>query len=217
MGIAGYTPIMTISGYIRIDALVGRSVILWNGNEWIQTIIKLLNIDQSLQRVHLNDGTHVDCTYLNDFRIGKSCNQQQKMPIIRSNTYKALKAFDIPHHESIIHKLPWLASKFDIDSNFAQITSNNNDYDWLCEIQLLAHSLGTSPFIVDDHLRFSNLDMYVLTAQLMLPYDTSTLNDVESPPLVVESIEDLQTTDDTYGTDKTVRILASGVYLYSTV
>jgi hypothetical protein len=100
-------------------------------------------------------------------------------------------------------------------NGFAQITSD--DHDWLHEIQLLAHSLGTSPFIVEDkYLRFSTSDMYVLVDQLMLPYDTSATDNVESLPLVVESIEDLPFVKNVYGLDKTVQILASGVYLYLT-
>lgn len=56
------TKILTRDGYRDIDKLVGKTVDVWNGREWSTVRPAVTGYDQPMVRVHLDDGTSLDCT-----------------------------------------------------------------------------------------------------------------------------------------------------------
>jgi ribonucleotide reductase alpha subunit len=56
------TRVLTRQGYFKIIDLVGKEIEVWNGRAWDSTCPRLTATNQSLSRVHLSDGTHLDCT-----------------------------------------------------------------------------------------------------------------------------------------------------------
>jgi len=219
MGVAGHEKVMTINGYVPICELVDRSVILWNGSGWYQAKIRLIKKDQPLCRIHISNRATLTCSYPNQFCVGNCYESGTSMPIIRSHFYKLSVSnnHEVPLNESIVFKIPWLAKQFDKNANFVQITYF--DTKWLSEIQLLANTLGTSPFITSSscgfHLRFSTDDVYILTDQLNLSLakPVSSYDDVESQTLTVSAIGMISDKADIYGTDISQSTLVSGVYI----
>lgn len=60
--LAGDTMVTTYEGTARIDALVGETVSIWDGERWERNRSFELKGEDTLLRIYLLDGTHVDCT-----------------------------------------------------------------------------------------------------------------------------------------------------------
>ncbi len=56
------TRILTREGYRAIETLVGRPTVAWNGLQWTTVTPQVTGHDQPMVRVHLSDGTYLDCT-----------------------------------------------------------------------------------------------------------------------------------------------------------
>ena len=66
------TYILTKQGQLPIKDCVDKNVIIWNGSEWSEVIVKQTGKDQELVRVSLSNGTHLDCTPEHKFYIQES-------------------------------------------------------------------------------------------------------------------------------------------------
>ena len=79
--VPGNTPILTASGYLPIEDLVGQRVTIWNGWEW-SNVEPFSTGRNPLVRVILSNGTSLDCTpyhkwILADGQIGRaSCRER---------------------------------------------------------------------------------------------------------------------------------------------
>jgi ribonucleotide reductase, class II len=63
MCVAGSTPMVTAShGIVPIDSLVGQKSVIWNGEEWTEVTVRKTGAAQKIVRVHLSDGSYLDCT-----------------------------------------------------------------------------------------------------------------------------------------------------------
>ena len=60
--VSGDTPILTKTGYARIDALLGESVEVWNGESWSSVTPRITGRNQPMVRVELSDGSELRCT-----------------------------------------------------------------------------------------------------------------------------------------------------------
>ena len=57
------TPLITSSTiFPRISEVEGKEVDIWNGEEWTPVTVRKTGESQKLVRVHLSDGSHLDCT-----------------------------------------------------------------------------------------------------------------------------------------------------------
>jgi ribonucleotide reductase alpha subunit len=56
------TRIQTRDGSPRISDTVGKEVEVWNGDKWSKVIPFIAKENQTLYRVHLSDGSYLDCT-----------------------------------------------------------------------------------------------------------------------------------------------------------
>lgn len=90
------TEILTVDGYQPIIDTVGKAVAVWNG-ESFETVTPYEAGTAELVRVHLSDGTHLDCTRnhrwcvggdfikTDDLKIGDKLDKFE-MPVLRLNT-----------------------------------------------------------------------------------------------------------------------------------
>lgn len=60
--VAPNTPLITTDGIFNISSLVDKKVNIWNGKEWTEVTVRKTGSNQRLMRVHLSDGSHLDCT-----------------------------------------------------------------------------------------------------------------------------------------------------------
>ncbi len=67
--VTGDTEILTDSGYEKIENLVDKRVLVWNGFEWSAVTPKVTGENQRLIKVSLSDGRTLTCTDYHDFHI----------------------------------------------------------------------------------------------------------------------------------------------------
>lgn len=60
--VPGGTRILTREGYFAIESLVNKEVEVWNGKQWSKVTPQITGYNQPMVRVHLSDGTSLDCT-----------------------------------------------------------------------------------------------------------------------------------------------------------
>jgi len=65
------TMVLTSNGYYKIASLVNKSVKVWNGSSWSETIIHKTGTNKDLIRVTLSNGAFLDCTPEHKFYIVK--------------------------------------------------------------------------------------------------------------------------------------------------
>lgn len=62
MCVHGDTPLLTRQGITSIKEAVGKRTEIWNGKEWSAVTPFVTGHGRKLYRVHLSDGSHLDCT-----------------------------------------------------------------------------------------------------------------------------------------------------------
>lgn len=62
MCVAGDTKLLLESGRAEIASLVGEKVKVWNGEKWSEVVPFITGHNRELYRVHLSDGSYLDCT-----------------------------------------------------------------------------------------------------------------------------------------------------------
>lgn len=60
--VGGLTKITHKNGCSTISGLVGKSIEVWNGEKWSKTTPRITGSNRELFRVHLSDGSFLDCT-----------------------------------------------------------------------------------------------------------------------------------------------------------
>jgi len=63
------TRILTREGYVPIETRVGKPTVVWNGIGWKTVTPSVTGRDQPMVRVHLSDGTSLDCTERHEWCI----------------------------------------------------------------------------------------------------------------------------------------------------
>lgn len=56
------TPLITDTGIYEISSLENTTVNIWNGDTWTPVTVRKTGENQQLMRVHLSDGSYLDCT-----------------------------------------------------------------------------------------------------------------------------------------------------------
>lgn len=219
--VAGDTPILTERGYLPIKSLAGKTVSVWNGDQWSNAPVQQTGVNKRLYRVLMSDGSYVDCTAYHKFSIkdehgdfvevraidlcnGDISEEPKLYPVVSTQYYRTEQLEDsvVPFEFRIFDRLVWLAQRIDENAGYMQVTSD--DMEWLRKIKLLANTLGTSPFIVETlrgcHLRFCSQDVNILLNELNMPLDKSQsdYHFAKRPTLTVVSVSELEGGHNTY-------------------
>lgn len=96
------TVILTRSGYLPIETLVGQSVEIWNGEAWAPVTPKVTGHDQALVRVDLSDGTSLTCTEYHKWHLApkRRGDDDLVVPATALMPGDALAKYDMPIVES---------------------------------------------------------------------------------------------------------------------
>ena len=105
------TPLQTRLGIRQIIDTVGKSIEIWNGDNWSQVVPFLAGSNKTLYRVTISDGSYLDCT--NDHKWS-----------VRSKTGKVYKQVETQN----LYKGD-IVAEFDIDKEYSGVY-NENAYEW---------------------------------------------------------------------------------------
>jgi len=145
----GDTKILTNKGYIKIEELKNTKVILWNGEEWSETIVKQTGINQDLIRIKFSNGAYIDCTKEHKFFIYDN-NNIIKINACELNIGNEIIKLNLP----LLNKdnISVYLNQKQIDEIIIRI-ENIND---LLEKRLLLHTLGIDSQIINNELVLNN-------------------------------------------------------------
>ncbi len=218
------TLILTNNGWHAIKTLPGMTVGIWNGSEWSDATVRLVDRSQPMYRVDLSDGSYIECTkhqgmvvkyeytprMVCDLKVGDELEQSPLYPVMLSHAspmdpryqYEQTRPDHVPFEFRIFTRLLWLSNRFDKDAGYMQIT--HSDKNWLRQVKLLAQGLGVMPYIVETcrgyHLRFSSEDARVLLDDLLMPINKN-ISDYKfncRPSLTVVGINELEQPENAY-------------------
>jgi ribonucleoside-diphosphate reductase alpha chain len=77
--VAPETLVLTDKGYFPIKELVGRTVKVWNGNEWSETTVQKTGQNQKLITVNFSNGAALTCTPYHKFLIHENYEDQRSI------------------------------------------------------------------------------------------------------------------------------------------
>lgn len=77
--VAPETMILTSKGYFKISELQDKSVMVWNGQEFTETVVKKTGNNQKLLKVKLSNGNELECTPYHNFYVYDSDNKIKKV------------------------------------------------------------------------------------------------------------------------------------------
>lgn len=126
MCVSGDTQILVKDGYKTIKNLVGKTVDVWNGEEWSQTNILQTGTNQELLRIETSMGQSLECTPYHKFYVQKSYNKGSG-----ENKYEVLevRAKDLKEGDKLI--------KFDLPviQGDIELPKNNRTYGLVVGLQ----------------------------------------------------------------------------------
>jgi len=82
--VAPETLILTDKGHVEIQSLVGKTVNVWNGQEWSNVIVNKTGNDQEVMDVYTDDGSMLTCTPYHKFYIHNR-HSRRNVEIKRAN------------------------------------------------------------------------------------------------------------------------------------
>jgi ribonucleoside-diphosphate reductase alpha chain len=77
--VAPETLVLTDKGYFPIKELLGKTVKVWNGNEWSDTTVQKTGHNQKLITVNLSNGATLTCTPYHKFLIHQNYEDQRSI------------------------------------------------------------------------------------------------------------------------------------------
>lgn len=90
--VSGDTLLITMGGYERIDSLVDKAVVIWNGHDWSTVVPKITGENQEMVKVILNDGKSLVCTKYHEFNIhawGEQRNEFSETFVVQAQDLKS--------------------------------------------------------------------------------------------------------------------------------
>jgi len=137
--VSGETPILTKNGYVPIIDLVGKSVDIWNGEEWSK-VTPFETGENDLVRVHLSDGNSLDCTWHHRWVIdGKGFVETKDLSI-----GMALEKFAMPvvTEGTTPNSDPYSQGFYSGDGNRGYKTSYLYSPKYVCEPRLIGECVN---------------------------------------------------------------------------
>ena len=157
--VAPETQILTEGGYFEIKSLEGKTVKVWNGEEFSETIVQKTGTDQELITVETSDGCILDCTpyhkfYLQDGSTIEAQELKEKdtliqcaYPVIEGTQPYPFSLEFVPINGSIKTKMEWLSYYYNTDlkntillEEKLYISHTNRNY--LFQIKLMLQTCG---------------------------------------------------------------------------
>ena len=111
--VAPETLVLTDKGYFQIRDLAGKTVKVWNGNEWSETNVQKTGHNQKLITVNLSNGAALTCTPYHKFLIHENYEDQRSIKDsirIDAQDLKAgmkLKKFSAPIVDTFNENFPY--------------------------------------------------------------------------------------------------------------
>ena len=111
--VAPETLVLTDKGYFPIKELVGRTVKVWNGNEWSETTVQKTGHNQKLITVNFSNGATITCTPYHKFLIHENYEDQRSIKdSVRVDTQDLkvgmkLKKFNAPIVDTLNDNFPY--------------------------------------------------------------------------------------------------------------
>ena len=126
--VAPETQILTDEGYFEIKSLEGKTVKVWNGEEFSETIVQKTGTDQELITIETSDGCTLDCTPYHKFYLqdGSTVEAQElkdndtliqcRYPMIDGTQLYPFSIEIVPINSSIKTKEEWLSHYLNTNS-----------------------------------------------------------------------------------------------------
>lgn len=109
--VTGETEILTKNGYEKIEELVDKPTLIWNGFEWSEVVPKITGYDQNILSVSFSDGRILNCTPYHKFYISTDY----------SGGTKVVEAKDLePGMKLIKHEFPVINGEEDLKNAYTQ-------------------------------------------------------------------------------------------------
>ena len=111
--VAPETLVLTDKGYFPIRELEGKSVKVWNGNEWSETTVQKTGHNQKLITVNFSNGSALTCTPYHKFIIHENYEDQRSIKDsvrVDAQDLKVgmkLKKFDAPIVDTLNDNFPY--------------------------------------------------------------------------------------------------------------
>ena len=180
--VAPETKILTDEGYFEIKSLEGKSVKVWNGEEFSETTIQKTGTDQELIRIETSDGCSLDCTpyhkfYLQDGTTVEAQDLKEKDTLIQC-TYPVIEGTKpypfslqiVPINANLKTKMEWLSHYYNSDlynlNNKIILEENtyithNDSRDYLFGVKLMLQTCGINA-ILHKHNNTLNISVSAL-------------------------------------------------------
>lgn len=167
--VSGDTLILTNTGWIRIDTLVGKQVTVWNGCEWSEVTPFKTGTDQQLLEIKFSDGSKLKCTEYHKFYINQGEAHQVDAKDLKPGmqlidfTFPKIECTETDYDTVPINctediKLKWFetlcTTNGAIVNGEVQITSNFTDV--LHETKLMLNTVGMTAHIDSNCLYLGN-------------------------------------------------------------
>jgi ribonucleoside-diphosphate reductase alpha chain len=111
--VAPETLVLTDKGYFPIKELAGKTVKVWNGNEWSETTVQKTGHNQKLITVNLSNGAALTCTPYHKFLIHQNYEDQRsikdsvRVDAQDLNVGMKLKKFNAPIVDTLNENFPY--------------------------------------------------------------------------------------------------------------
>ena len=170
--VAPETLILTDSGYFEIKTLEGKTVNVWNGSEFSETIIHKTGTDQELITVETSDGCSLDCTPYHKFYIKGSAlsnptetitveaqqlNENDKLikcdyPVIEGTEIYPRSIHIVPINSKLKTKMEWLSDYYNYDVYNSIIIANTlyltpSSRELLMNVKLMLQLCGINTIV----------------------------------------------------------------------
>jgi ribonucleotide reductase alpha subunit len=159
--VAPETMILTDKGYFEIKTLEGKTVNVWNGEEFSETIVQKTGRDQELITIETSDGCTLDCTPYHKFYIQSEQTETVEAQHLKVNdqlmdcTYPTIEGEQtypssrdiVPLNASVTTKMKWLSDYYNTDLYNTIILEgilflSHNSNDFLLQIKLMLQLCG---------------------------------------------------------------------------
>ena len=224
--VGGNTMILTSDGYEEISKICGKTIKVWNGIEFSETVVARTGRNQSLTAIKFSNGSYLTCTPYHKFYIQRDEKEvivkrthelnigDQLVPTTYPVITKPKTSLDssnfqgVPVNKNLDQKIEYLKSYINNYSDTGEIQSH--DFTWITNLKYMLQTMGADPHVRSDtngfhKLIFSKTDILKLKS---LGLDLNERDDTLSTLVVtVEEICPSICIEDTYCFNEPLRHL----------
>lgn len=113
------TLVLTDKGHLEIQTLKDKTVNVWNGKEFSETIVKQTSDNSELLTISFSDGSELTCTKYHKFYIQTKRPSKMKQDIIKSRSIEIIEAQHLKHDMKLIKcEYPIIDNKKELKSAY---------------------------------------------------------------------------------------------------